>query len=466
MFSVILLMGTGSADLSASKKKQISLEKQEVKKVYAFGKWCVKNKIYWIGCEHLELCLKDEKSKKGATKLLAQYGDAEQEPVDEETEAKLEKKKSELYAGLVKRWTTQKKYASKKKDTEAETYADQKIKKYSKQMETSGDRIELDANQVQKIINEKGSTNIDWLEAESLNFPKTIKMNWPEAVGKWNQKVNIGQYIWSTINENPRRWKSGTKFMHHVLEINQGNTEIEGKCYGALGHCYHDLHMDWARGAFWWSKSKNMNVIKKVSLANCYWQLGSKDLASKTLTEIPYDNTRYGSVIKLWSDMDELDKALAVAEKSGGAGSFTAAGDACLKHGEYEQAKTYFQKTLAISGSNGVLTRNKERSQLSLDHLEFIKTFELSKIKNGVYRGSVYSYNAPITAKVTVKYGKIENVEIENLKDKQYYASVIDMSAKIIKKQSVKNIHATTGATVTSEAIIHAATKALQSGLK
>ena len=52
------------------------------------------------------------------------------------------------------------------------------------------------------------------------------------------------------------------------------------------------------------------------------------------------------------------------------------------------------------------------------------------------------------------------------MKDKQFYSALTDNTRKILEKKGVKDVDATTGATITSEAIINATAKALHQGLK
>ena len=67
---------------------------------------------------------------------------------------------------------------------------------------------------------------------------------------------------------------------------------------------------------------------------------------------------------------------------------------------------------------------------------------------------------------VVVRDGKIETVRVTRHREKQYYSSLTDTPRKIIDRQSVAGIDATSSATITSEAIINATAKALASGLK
>ena len=106
-----------------------------------------------------------------------------------------------------------------------------------------------------------------------------------------------------------------------------------------------------------------------------------------------------------------------------------------------------------------------EQSQLE----EAIKLFELSDVKkvaDGNYRAESIGYEAPIHVEVAVQSGRIESVRVVQHKEKQFYSALTDTPAKIIAKQGVKGIDATSSATITSEAIINATAKALASGAK
>ena len=65
-----------------------------------------------------------------------------------------------------------------------------------------------------------------------------------------------------------------------------------------------------------------------------------------------------------------------------------------------------------------------------------------------------------------VKDGRIEDVRVTRHREKQYYSSITDTPKKIVERQSVAGIDATSSATITSEAIINATAKALADGLK
>ena len=119
-----------------------------------------------------------------------------------------------------------------------------------------------------------------------------------------------------------------------------------------------------------------------------------------------------------------------------------------------------------ISGENQknpILERNKQRAQTAIDTIKTFETLDLSRIPDGPYTGTSLAYVGDLTVTVTVKSGRITSVRVTKHKDKQYYTALTDTPNRIIEKQGLKGIDATTGATITSQAIIDATAKALAS---
>ena len=68
--------------------------------------------------------------------------------------------------------------------------------------------------EVRALIKQVGSTPPDWFQATPLRYPKTLDLSWTETPGKpWDPSKNVGQFIWTSINENESRWKEGTRFL-------------------------------------------------------------------------------------------------------------------------------------------------------------------------------------------------------------------------------------------------------------
>lgn len=316
--------------------------------------------------------------------------------------------------------------------------------------------------EVQALIQKIGSTPPDWFGATPLKYPRTLDLSWPpEPKGPWNPGLNVGQFIWTSINENEGRWKQGIRFLHHLLSVNQTNPVVVTKTMSALGHMYHNLHQDWARAAFWWQKAGETD---RIDLAHCYFKLGSKAMAVEILDGYAADYTRNCSVARLWSEIGENGKALALAleaaENTPDVG-FLAAGDICRAAGRTSEALAYYQKALEASAGGRDLKQSKERAQASIEAMRLADTLDIKRVPDGVYRDSSIGYSGPVEVEVRVGGGRISGVKVVRHVEKQYYSSITDTCSQMILKQGAKGVDATSGATITSEAILNAALKAL-----
>ena len=331
------------------------------------------------------------------------------------------------------------------------------------------ERITRTRQEVLALIEQAGTSKPDWWDAVPLEYPETLDLSFPHPppTKEWNTRLNVGQYMWSIINENPSRFMQGTKFMHFVLKLNEDDPQVVKRCSEQLAHCYHDLLQDWARAAYW----KRKLAVKDVALANCYWQLGNKEMAVGILSWIHFDNSRYGGAIKQWADMGELAKALELAEASAGfkdwGAAHRAAGDAYRKFARYDAAVESYEKVLAVesrSQNNLILQHNQDHARVSIENIRLYETFDLSKIRDGTYRAGVPAYNGELVVSATVAQHRISAITVVEHAEKQFYSSLTDMPKKIIRAQDFRNIDATTGATVTADAIKNAVARALQQG--
>lgn len=328
---------------------------------------------------------------------------------------------------------------------------------------------------VLKTIEQSGSVDPEWWDSVPLNYPKSLELNWPQPKkgSPWNTNKNIGQYVWSVINENPGRWRGGAKFMMHVYTVNENNDDAREKAISSLGHIFADLLGDYARGAYWWQKVKKKNFQHVLGLANCYWQLGSKELAEKALGRISSDTSRYGSAIKLWSDLGNLKKAVQLAKssasKSRGDGVYLALGNAYRREKQYKQAISYFDKVLAIPLKNPkdeILKRNHSRAKSAIEMIKTFEQLDLKRIPDGRYQGNCLSYAGDLRVEVVIKDQAITALKVLQHKDKQFFSALQDTPRRIIARQSLQGVDTTTGATITSEAIINAAARALATASK
>ena len=325
--------------------------------------------------------------------------------------------------------------------------------------------------EVLALIEEAGTTKPDWWDSVTLEYPETLDLSFPHPpYGKeWNTRINVGQFMWSIINENPSRFEQGTKFMHYVMKLNEGKPAVVERCMQQLGHCYHDLLQDWARAAYWKRKLR----ARDVTLANCYWQLGSKEMAVEVLDGIRFDSSRYGGAIKQWADMGELERALQLAEVSVGfrdwGAALRATADAYRKFGRYEEAIEYYEQVLAVESQtedNLILKHNQDHARLAIENVRLYETFDLEEVGDGTFQARVPAYNGELAVNVTVQGHVITEVKVIEHREKQFFSSLTDMPAKIIRAQDFRGIDATTGATVTADAIKSAVARALSQGIK
>jgi len=243
--------------------------------------------------------------------------------------------------------------------------------------------------------------------------------------------------------------------------------DAQGNRPHCLGGMYHNLLGDWARAAFWWRKA---GWTDDIDLAHCYWKLGSREMAVAILNKFPDDDTRHGAAIKLWADMGDLDKALALAEASARDGvpdaAYLAAGDACRMAGRYPQALAYYQKVLAATAGGRDIKQTKARAQASIDAIRAVEGLDLSKVRDGTYTSNSIGYAGVIEVAVDVKTGKIVSVKVTRHQEKQFYTALTDTPAQIVARQGIKGVDAVTSATITSEAIMNATVKALAKGMQ
>ena len=209
-------------------------------------------------------------------------------------------------------------------------------------------RAEVDA-----LIDKLGKTPPDWWDSTQLRYPKTLDLTRWEAPpnSKWDQNRTIGQFFWSTINENPSRWKEGCRFAHFLMTHFKDDKPNLAKAMNQAAHIYGTLLGDYARSAFWYRKAAAITPLRyhqQIQLAECYWKLGCKPMALEAVNRM----RSYGvPTIKLLSDMGELPKALDVAKQLAADypdEAYLAAGDACRFNGKYKEALDYYQRIQSL----------------------------------------------------------------------------------------------------------------------
>lgn len=324
-----------------------------------------------------------------------------------------------------------------------------------------------------KLVETEGATTPPWFAAQKVNYPPTLLIHWerPKDKEPWTPSKYLGQYIWSVINENPGRWKEGLRFLYFVLEQNKDNKENFVTTQKAIARHYQNLLNDPLRAAYWWRQAGvETDPDDALPLGICYAKLGCRELARKIAEDAGEDTSRHGYVIKLWADIGEYDKALKIAEikaeKDDMDVAYLMAGETCRLKGDIQGAIGYYEKALKADAKKSGRDNKQTlaRAQASLDALKLYDAFDLKKIPDGSYSADSYGYSGQVYVTATVKGNKITDVKVTKHTEKQFYGSLTETPAKIIAKQTVKGIDTFASATITSEAIINAAAKALGKG--
>ncbi len=319
--------------------------------------------------------------------------------------------------------------------------------------------------EVTELVDQQGRTPPEWFDSTALEFPKTLDLDWTLPAKPWNNQKNIGQYVWDIINPNPSKWPAGIRLMHHLLQLHQDDAAIRTRAMTSLASMYFRFFQDYPRAAFWWKQAGvKRGDPDSIALAECYWRLGNKRLARQYI-----DNRRVQpSTIKLLGDMGDTSNALRIAELYAKQArepqwALLAAGDACRAAGRYKKAIEYYRRALKTGAmrNKDYDRRLKDRAEQNIESIELFQFSDPQRAADGVYEAESMGYEGPVAVEVRIRSGRIADVRVTRHKEKQFYSAMKDIPSQIIDKQSVKNIDATSRATITADAIVHASAKAL-----
>ena len=329
--------------------------------------------------------------------------------------------------------------------------------------------------EVVALIERGGAIPPDWLKSTPLDYPKTLDLSFPQNVDGWDNQRNFGQYVWDVINPNPNRWKGGVKLAEFLRTKNADNPETIERIDQATGEFYFRFFQDYVHAAYYWRLSgldKNPEKAPWLTpyLGECYWRLGSKEMALELFEKAP-DQYPW---IKVLADMGELDRALKVAESLARTGvadfAYQYAGDACRTAGDFDRAIEYYQKVLSLKPTPQrtaeQMERNTKRARANIAGIQAFHQLDLSKVRDGSYEAESVGFAGQVRVKVTAVSGRITAVEVVDHQEKQYYSSIQDVPRQIVKKQNLMEVDAVSSATATSEAIVNATGKALLKGLE
>jgi len=220
--------------------------------------------------------------------------------------------------------------------------------------------------EVGNLIQQVGPTLPDWWDSVPLEYPDTLNLQWEQAKEGWAPDHNMGAWMRTRVWERPANWRAGVKVMHHAVEVNKDNPKALKQSQQALAQNYYFLLQDYARAAYWNLQAGNPDP---VLLATCCWRLGSKELAVEILSGLRTSRSTAGGAMKLWGEMGEYKRAMALADQVGRYGgpdqAYLCGGDAARVNGRFQDAAKYYRVCAQLGKGGRYLRMHKERARAS-----------------------------------------------------------------------------------------------------
>lgn len=331
---------------------------------------------------------------------------------------------------------------------------------------------------VEQIIDYTGTVFPDWWDQAQLNIPSSLDLSFtlPPKDAAWNNQKYVGQFVWDVVNPDPKRWRaSGIRLYFYLADKHRDDAEKSRRAMSELGAAFFRFERDYARAAYWWRKAgvdqRNSSFAHfRVDLAECYWQLGCKSYALELLTRVENPSHK---VVKLYVAMEETEKAAAEVrrlEKNNAPMANLYAGLAARFVGDWKRAAGFYEKAIvAIENSQSSDKKRdqrlRDRAEANLAAIKLMNSFKPNKIRDGVYEAESIGYEGPVKVQVKIVDQKIDEVQVLSHREKQYYKSITE-TCRQIESRGLKGVDGISGATITSEAILNAATKAVVESTK
>lgn len=189
------------------------------------------------------------------------------------------------------------------------------------------------------------------------------------------------------------------------------------------------------------------NTHAYLDLMSCYRYFGEYEKATATavraMKNLPDDKWRIARQGDVYDGLGDL---------------YAEIGNKKLARQHYARAAALYPTSKQPSGRH-LLARRAAKVQTKIDLLD-MGAIEAGKLADGRYRGDSLGYTGPLQVTVTVRNGRITDMVVRHTEKIHQNAPRI-IPRRIVTAQSLK-VDAVTGATVTSQAIVDAALRALK----
>jgi uncharacterized protein with FMN-binding domain len=320
--------------------------------------------------------------------------------------------------------------------------------------------------EVEMLIKKAGATRPEWWDSVNLSPPATLPMNWATR-GK-GTNANLSAYVHQKkVRGSANDWKHVVKILHKTLDVNKGKQSEELRSWSELGFFYGILLEDPARGAYCFRQGGSLFP----ELATCYQKLGNESMAKAQIAKVKPSSQMYfnSRIANVWAAVGDLQGALAFAK------TFTRFGRADLVNlamgniyrakGKYKEAQTYYQKGLDANPKRDGL-RPSDRLKDGLEAVKALQKGDLSRIADGTHTGTSTGWSGNVVVEITIKAGKITAAKVTECRDTWPTNTRTYLPKRIVEQQGITGLDAVSGATVTSDAIINAAGKALGNAIR
>ncbi|MFW6153819.1 MAG: FMN-binding protein [Planctomycetota bacterium] len=329
----------------------------------------------------------------------------------------------------------------------------------------------LSRDEVKGRIRVIGPSPPDWWNQVELTYPDTLDLDGTQASGDGRPEVDLAAYVAERIRPDRRRWREGVKLLHHVIKARKADPARRAEAMELLGDLYFDLFNDWVRAAHWYETSmlhrRRVRAVLTVRLAECYWRIGSREMAVETLRRFRQDmHLPSAMAAQLWCQMGYAGGAMKMAEKmiadpQRADEGHLAAGNIRRYTGRLDEAIEHYEQAAALTTGSRYLERRRRRARANLAAVKALRSLDLSRVPDGAHRGEAVGYKGPVVVKVHVADGAITGVEIVSRTEDRAGRAFDNAAERILVHPDFAGIDATTGASTTGDAVTNATIDAL-----